>query len=199
MSLVTLVSGGIDSTLMALLAKREGLQQHPLFIDYGQLCAEREWNACRSVLREFRLPEPTRMDLNGFGRTIPCGLTSRRFRVNEDAFLPGRNLLFLVAGAAYAYSVNARAVAIGLLSERYKIFPDQTAIFLKGSNALLNASLGTDMKVVAPLMGLSKGEVLKLARKHGISRTYSCHSGGEHPCGRCISCQEIESAKHRAR
>jgi 7-cyano-7-deazaguanine synthase in queuosine biosynthesis len=36
MSIVTLVSGGLDSTLVALLARDEGLEQYPLFVDYGQ-------------------------------------------------------------------------------------------------------------------------------------------------------------------
>lgn len=199
MSLVTLVSGGVDSTLMALLVKEEGLLQHPLFIDYGQLCAEHEWNACRSVLREFALPEPVRMDLSGFGHAVPCGLTDRRLRVNEDAFLPGRNLLFLLSAAAYAYTAGSNAVAIGLLSERNKIFPDQSATFLKQANRLLNAALGMNLQVLAPLMQLNKREILMLARARGISRTYSCHSGGKDPCGQCVSCLEIESAQQGAR
>lgn len=45
MALVTLVSGGLDSTVMALLAQQQGLVQFPLFIDYGQLSREREWSA----------------------------------------------------------------------------------------------------------------------------------------------------------
>ena len=42
MSIVTLVSGGLDSTLVAKLAQEEGLRQHPLFIDYGQRSRDRE-------------------------------------------------------------------------------------------------------------------------------------------------------------
>lgn len=106
MSLVTLVSGGLDSTLMSVLAKEEGVTPFPLFVDYGQLCNEHEWEACVYVHKRFELPSPTRMDLAGFGKTIPSGLTNRTLRVNEDAFLPGRNLLFLLAGCSYAYSKN---------------------------------------------------------------------------------------------
>ena len=47
MSVVTLVSGGIDSSLMALLAKKENITQYPLFIDYGQLGRDKELNALR--------------------------------------------------------------------------------------------------------------------------------------------------------
>jgi len=102
MALVTLVSGGLDSTLMAVLAKAEGSVQYPLFIDYGQLCKNREWSACLALHKHFGLPRPVRMKLSGYGEIVSSGLTDRSKRVNEDAFLPGRNLLFLLAGSAYA-------------------------------------------------------------------------------------------------
>ena len=46
MSIVTLVSGGLDSTLVALLARDEGLEQYPLFVDYGQRAKDKELSAC---------------------------------------------------------------------------------------------------------------------------------------------------------
>jgi 7-cyano-7-deazaguanine synthase len=115
MSLVTLVSGGIDSTLMVVLAKEEGICQLPLFIDYGQICREQELNACIYVHEKLGLPHPAVMNLSGFGNLISSGLTDRNMKINEDAFLPGRNLLFLVAGSAYAYQQNCNAVAMLLV------------------------------------------------------------------------------------
>lgn len=194
MSLVTLVSGGLDSTLMALLAQEEGITQYPLFINYGQLSAKREWRACQLLHERFGLPTPAYMDLSGFGRLVSSGLTDRHKRVNEDAFLPGRNLLFLLAAAAYACQVNANAIAIGLLSEDYHIFPDQTATFLSSTEALLLHAVGREIRVVAPLMRFSKGDVMELARARGIEGTYSCHAGGAKPCGHCVSCQEALNA-----
>lgn len=58
MSIVTLVSGGLDSTLMSVLAKEEGLNLFPLFVDYGQICGEKEWEACLRVHSRFELPAP---------------------------------------------------------------------------------------------------------------------------------------------
>ncbi len=195
MSVVTLVSGGMDSSLMALLAHEDGIQQYPLFIDYGHLAAEREWKACRVLHKRLGLPKPTRMDLHGFGRTIPSGLTDHSRRLNEDAFLPGRNLLFLLAGASYAYSKNANGLMIGLLSDAYKIFPDQSASFIKDSEKTIELALGCRIRVLAPLMQLTKVEVLELLKKWGIVGTYSCHAGKARPCGVCVSCQEILNAK----
>src|ERR1700687_116303 len=100
MSVVPLVSGGLDSTLMSVLAYEEGLTQYPLFIDYGQRSATIEWQACRRVLPENGRPKPRKSRLQGFGELVPSGLTWSSRRLNEDAYLPGRNTLFLLAGAA---------------------------------------------------------------------------------------------------
>jgi 7-cyano-7-deazaguanine synthase len=194
MSIVTLTSGGLDSTLMAVLARDEKLEQYPLFIDYGQLAAAQEWRTCLSVYRKLRLPKPVRMDLGGFGHLIPSGITSRTLRINEDAFLPGRNLLFLVAGAAYCSAKKASAVMIGLLTDAQRIFPDQSTQFLESCEKLIELAIGSRIRVVAPLIGLSKKDVLQLIKKRRIQGTYSCHSGRAKPCGICVSCRELISA-----
>lgn len=194
MSLVTLVSGGLDSSLMAILAKEEGIHQFPLFIDYGQICKEQELKACYAVHKKLDLPPPVVMDVSGFGNLISSGLTDPNKLVNEDAFLPGRNLLFLLAGSAYAYQNNCNAVAIALLSEKYCLFPDQTSKFIKKTQELISLIMGRDIRIIAPLMQFSKAGVLKLAKKKGVSGTYSCHAGTEKPCGICVSCMERKNA-----
>ncbi len=190
MSMVTLVSGGLDSTLMSILAKEEGVTLFPLFVDYGQLCGELEWEACVYVHKRFEMPLPTRMDLAGFGKTIPSGITNKALRVNEDAFLPGRNLLFLLAGSSYAYSKNSNAVAIGLLSQDTHIFPDQTKEFIEKANRAITLALGRDIRIIAPLMEMNKHDVLAMAKKKGIEGTYSCHAGTLPTCGSCIACRQ---------
>ncbi len=192
MSLVTLVSGGLDSSLMALLASEEGLCQYPLFIDYGQLNRAREWRACRQVHRAHRLPSPASIRMPGWGKLLTCGLTDASKDIVLDAFLPNRNLLFLLAGSAYAYQVGAHAVAIGLLDESTHLFPDQTRDFLTHGEAVLSHSLGREVRVLAPLMKFSKADVVAVAERRGLTGTYSCHAGGEVRCGRCISCREFE-------
>ncbi len=167
MSIVTLVSGGLDSTLMAVLVAESKIQQLPLFLNYGQIFYKREYEACLSAFKNLGLPRPT----------------------------PNRNLMFLVCGTAFAHSVGAVAVAIGLLNEQAHLFPDQTKEFLRGAESLLSKSIGHEIHIVAPLMGFNKAEVVALARDKGITKWYSCHSGKKRPCGRCISCQEYNFRK----
>ncbi|MGB8707955.1 MAG: 7-cyano-7-deazaguanine synthase [Dehalococcoidia bacterium] len=194
MSVVTLVSGGVDSSLMAIIAHEEGLTQFPLFIDYGQICKNQEWSACLNLHSKFQLPRPVVMNLQGFGQLIPSGLTKRNMRVNEDAFLPGRNLLFILAGCAYAYITGANAVAIGLLSQEHHLFPDQTTEFINGSETLIALAIGRQIRVITPLINFTKHDVLQIAKRKGIDKTYSCHAGTIPPCGICVSCQEKQNA-----
>jgi 7-cyano-7-deazaguanine synthase len=81
MSIVTLVSGGLDSTLMSLLAHEEGVGLAPLFIDYGQLGATREWQACKLLHERHGLPPVIRMDVAGFGKVVPSGITNTEMRI----------------------------------------------------------------------------------------------------------------------
>lgn len=190
MSIVTLVSGGLDSTVMALLAKEEGLTQFPLFIDYGQLGRDRELQACRVNFLLHELPEPTVVSLGGYGALLSSGLTDPNKHVFEDAFLPCRNLIFVTVGAAYAFQCGATSVGIGLLDEAFSLFPDQTRGFLSDAEALLSRCLAKSIKLVAPLVSFSKADVLAIARIKGITGTYSCHAGTETPCGICVACRE---------
>lgn len=192
MSLVILASGGIDSTLMSLMADEEQVVIHPLFIDYGQLAAAKEWQAVRRSFAKHHLPKPVRMDLSGYGQIIPSGITSRDMRISEDAFLPGRNMLMILAGAGYAYRIGAQGVAIGLLSPETRLFPDQTQEFLRTCEITLKLALGRRIVVVAPLLHFTKKDVLLMAQERGVTTTYSCHAGRGKPCGECVSCKEIE-------
>ena len=192
MSIVSLVSGGLDSTVMVALARDEGLRQFPLFIDYGQRSCGLELAACRRAMSFLGVPDPEVAALGGYGALIRSGLTDSSLHVIDDAFTPGRNLLFLLIASAYAYQVDADGVAIGLLNESTSLFPDQTSMFLNEAEGIVSLTLGRDVKFLAPLSDFYKQEVVALAATRGISNTYSCHVGGEKPCGECIACKEFE-------
>ena len=195
MGIVPLVSGGFDSTLMSLMAQEEGVALFPLFVDYGQLGAKKEWAACQQLHEQFGLPKVTRMDLSGFGKTIPSGLTDPSLRINEDAFLPGRNLLFAVAGAAHAFTLGADSIALGLLDPANHLFPDQTKRFVEKCEQMIEIAMGTRIAVLTPLIEFSKSDVLVMARARGVQDAYSCHAGGDTFCGVCVACVEIANAE----
>lgn len=195
MAIVTLVSGGVDSTVMSLLAHEEGLQIHPLFVDYGQRAVREEWRTCRSLFKRYRLPAPRKLNLSGFGKLVSTGLTSKKFDVVAQVFLPGRNLLLLLVGGAYAAHIGAHEVAIGLLDERQRLFEDQSRNFLERAESILRTATAAPITVRAPLIEFSKRDVLELARRKGVSGAYSCHAGTKRPCGKCLSCRERQNAE----
>jgi len=192
MSFVNLVSGGLDSTLVGVMAKEDHIDHFPLFIDYGQRAANKEWATCQAVHKQLGLPEPTKMDISGFGRVIVSGLTSTGLDIKNEAFTPGRNLMFLLMGSAYAYQLGASSVAIGLLAEQFSLFPDQRPPFLANAEEAIEAAMGRRIKVLTPLIEFGKADVVRLANEKGVSGTYSCHTGDSLPCGRCIACLEFQ-------
>ncbi len=192
MSFVNLVSGGLDSTLIGVMAKEDHIDHFPLFIDYGQRAAVKEWATCQAVHQQLGLPEPIRMDLSGFGQVIASGLTNADMDVKDNAFTPGRNLLFLSMGGAYAYQVGASSVAIGLLAEQFSLFPDQRQPFLLQAERAIVAAMGRPIKLLTPLIEFGKADVVRLATEKGVVGTYSCHIGDDQPCGHCIACLEFQ-------
>jgi 7-cyano-7-deazaguanine synthase len=195
MGIVMLVSGGLDSTVMSLLGQEEGLDLYPLFVDYGQRAVDAEWKACQTVAKRHKLPTPKRMDLAGFGKRVASGITSRKLDVVAKAFLPGRNLLLLLAGSSYAASIGAHEVAIGLLDETKRLFEDQSRDFLGRAESLLRTATAVPITVRAPLISLSKRDVLELAKRRNVRGTYSCHAGTTPPCRKCLSCRERLNAE----
>jgi 7-cyano-7-deazaguanine synthase len=191
MSVVTLVSGGLDSLVVARLSQEAGLTQYPLFIDYGQRARDQEFAACVRGMEKLGLPAPTVADLSGFGRLIRSGLTDRSQDVYKDAFTPGRNLLFLLAAAAHAAKLDADAVSIGLLHEDASLFPDQTRRFLASAEATLALAVDRPVRILAPLAEFHKRDVVRLAEEKGLTGSYSCHLGEDEPCGECIACREF--------
>jgi 7-cyano-7-deazaguanine synthase len=189
--IVTLVSGGLDSTVMSLLIKEEGLEQHPLFVNYGQINLRREKDACFANFLKHDLPKPQVIELPGYGAFFSSGLTDPSKRILEDAFLPGRNMLFLLCAAALAHEVKGDAVAVGFLDERLSLFPDQRRDFADLAGSLLTQIMSRPIKILTPLISFSKAEVLAIAKDRGIGQTYSCHAGTLEPCGVCIACNEF--------
>lgn len=192
MSFVNLVSGGLDSTLIGVMAKEDQIDHFPLFVDYGQRAAAKEWETCQAIHRQLGLPEPKRMDLSGFGQVIASGLTNVSMDVKKDAFTPGRNFLFLLAGSAYAYQVGASSVAIGLLAEQFSLFPDQRQPFLAQAEQAIATAMGRPTRVLTPLIEFGKADVVRLAMERNVVGTYSCHTGNNQPCGHCIACLEFQ-------
>ena len=193
---VVLHSGGLDSTVCLLLALEKVYEAISLGIDYNQKsraelqCAARlcdRFNIERKVLKvEWDKP----------GRYIPMDRTVADIGKGvSPAFLPGRNVLFLVLGYAEASGIKASEVWIGINSVDYSGYPDCRPEFLQEFQKMISLAMPDGPEVVAPLVSMSKPEIAKEAIRLGIGSndTWSCYrpiktSNGFKPCGRCDAC-----------
>jgi len=189
MKIVVLSSGGIDSSIMMLLFKEKKYEVYPLFINYGQLSSKIEWESCQRICKYLGLT-PAKIDISDFGKAIKSGITDSTLDVIDRAFLPNRNLFFLLLASSYAYQNNIYNVAIGLIAN--PIFNDQTKIFIDNAEKCIKESLDVDMKIVAPLIELDKKDIYNIAleKKLPLNLIYFCHTGNAIPCGKCLACQE---------
>lgn len=203
-SCVVLLSGGLDSVTCLALAKKEGFKVHAISFDYGQrhkielLCAER---AAESLGAEFHLikfrlgVEEEASALTSTTREIPDYIPGEHGV--PSTYVPARNLLFLSFATAFAESVGAKDIFIGVNSIDYSGYPDCRPEFIKAFAE--SARLGTkacdenwEFKIHAPLQDLRKKEIIELGLSLGVdySLTRSCYNPlpGGLACGKCDSC-----------
>jgi 7-cyano-7-deazaguanine synthase len=167
-----LLSGGVDSALVASLLLRDGWFVRALWVDYGQPPAPAERIASRALAAHYGLE---------WQETVVGGLT-----VPAEGEVPGRNDLLMAAAQA---CVPKRSVAIGVHAGTS--YPDCSREWLRAWQSLLDVQHGGVVALLAPLARLHKPEVLALAleRQVPMQLTHSCERGSS-PCGRCLSCRD---------
>ena len=204
---VVLLSGGLDSAVTLAIAQAEGFEAHALSFQYGQRhrveleAAERVAKSCG--VREHRV---ARIDLRVFGGSaLTDDIAVPQERSSEEmargvpiTYVPARNTIFLSYALAWAEVLGASDIFIGVNAVDYSGYPDCRPAFLEAFEQL--AAIGTKagdsgdrFKVHAPLIELSKAEIVRKGTALGVdfSLTHSCYA--PHPdglaCGGCDSCQ----------
>src|SRR5688500_772592 len=116
---VVLLSGGLDSMVVAGIARERGFAVHALTIDYGQRHV-RELEAARAIARHIGAARQVvlSLDLRQFGGSaLTADLAVPKDGVGDDipvTYVPARNLVFLALTTAFAESAGARDIFIGV-------------------------------------------------------------------------------------
>ena len=201
---VVLLSGGLDSCTAAAMAKADGCELYALTVAYGQrhaaeLEAARRVAAALGVARHVEL----QIDLSAFGGSSLTGSGPvPRDRAIDDAgipstYVPARNTVFLSLALAWAEALGATDIVIGVNALDYSGYPDCRPAFIESfeRTAALGTKAGVEgarVAIRAPLIGLTKGEIIRRGLALGLdySLTSSCYDPdpGGAPCGRCDSC-----------
>jgi 7-cyano-7-deazaguanine synthase len=199
---VVLLSGGLDSTVALWWARRQGWSCEAITFQYGQRHA-REFSSARAVARLARVPlHVVRFALPWSGssltnrrRPLPRRNSSKIGAGLPSTYVPGRNTIFLSFALSLADEIGAEALVIGANAVDYSGYPDCRGPYLRAFEkaALLGSRTGDEggtLKVVAPLVSLTKAGIVRLGRRLGapLERTWSCYAGGRRPCGTCDSC-----------
>lgn len=206
---VVLLSGGLDSAVVAALLRREGCAVHALTLNYGQR-HRAELDAARAVAEALGVAEHLilPLDLRAIGGSA---LTDAALAVPKAAdprapvaaeipitYVPARNLIFLGVATALAEARGADRIGIGVNALDYSGYPDCRPEFVRAfaETARLGTragAAGRPPRIYAPLQELSKARILALARELGVpvERTLSCYDPDDRgrPCGGCDACR----------
>ena len=200
---VVLLSGGLDSSTVLSTAIAEGYSAYALSFDYGQR-QEAELAAAQRVAAAAGAQEhrTVALDLSQFGGSA---LTDLSIDVPEEptegipvTYVPARNTVFLSLALAWAEVLSANDVFIGVNAVDYSGYPDCRGEFIAAFEAMANLSTkaaveGQKLNIRAPLLNLTKAEIIKLGVQQGVdySLTLSCYqpTPDGRACGRCDSCR----------
>lgn len=129
-------------------------------------------------------------------RKASCQPAGRRAAKKiPSTYVPARNTIFLSFALSCAEAIGAEAVFIGANAVDYSGYPDCRPEFFRAYEQVI--SLGTkagvekkSIRVVAPLIDLTKAQIIKLGAGLGVpyELTWSCYKGKTSPCGECESC-----------
>lgn len=200
---VVLLSGGLDSATALAVARSRGYGCFALSVDYGQRHSS-ELAAARAVAAQVGAAElrVVHLDMGQFGGSA---LTDRALAVPTTpadgipvTYVPARNTVMLALALGWAEVLEADAIYIGVNAVDYSGYPDCRPEFVAAFERLANLATkrgveGHRMVIEAPLMRLSKAEIITLGSRLGVdySLTVSCYQadGEGRACGVCDSCR----------
>jgi 7-cyano-7-deazaguanine synthase len=195
---VVLFSGGLDSSTCLAIAKADGLAPQALSIRYGQRHAF-ELQAAERVAKALQVPLKTvELDLRAIGGSALTG----DIAVPKDGvkpgipvtYVPARNTILLAIALGYAETLQAADIYIGVNAIDYSGYPDCRPAFVDAFEKLANvATASGPYRIHAPLMKLSKAEIIGLGTRLGVpyGLTHSCYDPDSEgrACGLCDSCR----------
>jgi 7-cyano-7-deazaguanine synthase len=208
---VCLVSGGMDSAVALAEARALGFACHALTVGYGQRHAC-ELAAAERVARSLGVAEH-RVATVELGALAASALTGSAAVPKDRAesaigergvpatYVPARNTVLLALALAWAETLGARDLFLGVNAIDYSGYPDCREEFLRAFEDLASLATaegterGARYQVHAPLVTLTKRDIVLRAEALGVdlALTHTCYDPHERAgrwlaCGRCDAC-----------
>lgn len=204
---VVLLSGGLDSTTALAIAKAEGYRVYALSFCYGQRHSI-ELESARRVAQAMNVEKHLIVDIDlraigGSALTDDIAVPKARSSAAMAAgipvtYVPARNTIFLSFALAWAETLKAEAIFIGVNVYDYSGYPDCRPEYIEAFSAMANLATkaGVEgnmrLRIHTPLIAMTKAEIIKTGLQLGVdySLTHSCYDPTPEgfACGACDSC-----------
>ena len=205
---IILLSGGLDSTTCAAIAKKDGYDLHGLTINYGQK-HNYELKAAKLVAQNFKFNSHAIIDINlaSFGGSslvskemeVPKNRNLENEKEIPSTYVPARNTVFLSIALAKAETISAFDIFIGVNAVDYSGYPDCRPEFILQFEKMMNVATKDAVqrneryKIHTPLIKLTKAEIIRKGHQLGVDYkiTSSCYTPNQYgqPCGQCDACK----------
>jgi len=203
---VVLLSGGLDSSTLLAVVKSEDFEAYALSFRYGQR-HDSEIGAARRIAAALGVADHTivDIDLRRFGGSaltdaIPVPKGRDADEIARDipvTYVPARNTIFLSFALAWAEVLGSTDIFIGVNALDYSGYPDCRPEYIEAFEGMANLATkagveGRRLKIHAPLIRLSKAEIIRKGLELGVdySLTSTCYdpSVDGKACGTCDAC-----------
>jgi len=194
---ILLFSGGIDSTLAALILHAQGVELIALTINYPGR-PQGEISATKALEKELPFLMSVNVSLDTGG---PLAKFPLRQSVDQG-WIPYRNLLFWGIAAHKAVMVDANFVAAGHDDDDGVTFSDASEGFFSGLGELLKLTGSTRaqqaVEIELPIYTARLEYLQEISAQHReiMDITWSCWLDQAHPCLSCYACKEREKFVH---
>ncbi|MEO2033778.1 MAG: 7-cyano-7-deazaguanine synthase QueC [Planctomycetaceae bacterium] len=206
-SAVVLLSGGLDSSTVMAIAQSDDFSVYALTVNYGQRHVA-EIEAAEKVGRAMNVAEHRFMevDLRGIGQSaltddiaVPTDRSAEEMNAAIPVtYVPARNTVLLSCALAYAESIGAFDIFVGVNALDYAGYPDcrpeYIAAFQQMANLATKQAVESDrgLRIHAPLIHLTKTEIIRKGLELGVDYALSstCYAPSQegHACGHCDAC-----------
>lgn len=205
---VILLSGGMDSATVLAIARAQGYQCYTLSFNYGQRhCAELNAARCLAQGQQVQRHEVIDLDLSRFGGSA---LTDHSISVPTEAshgipvtYVPARNTVFLSLALAWAETLQANDIFIGVNAVDYSGYPDCRPAFIDAFEKMANLATKAGVEAMesgaiairihTPLLTMTKAEIIQQGIQLGVdyTQTVTCYNANEQgeACGQCDACR----------
>jgi len=205
-SAVVLLSGGLDSAVLAYDLKKQGIPTIAMSMRYGQKHTKEIEAAAKiaaSLDIEHQIVDISATGIPLFGENALTGHTAiphdhHEAAVQKATVVPNRNMVMISLAAALAIQRRCTRVYFASHLGDAAIYNDCRSIFLQKLGSAILLADDWEVRLHFPYVGMSKTDIAALGHRLGVpfDDAWTCYEGGSTPCGQCGACRERREAEN---